>query len=278
MTAGVSVESAIASHYATESLLDRIAAGLGALGKDWTSVTADDLKPVDEFHIGGLAATEALLDQLNLQAGQRVLDIGCGIGGTARHLVRRHGVSVHGVDLTPEFVETARALCAAVGVPASFEAGSATDLPVPDHSFDVATLIHVGMNVEDKQAMFEEAARVLRPGGAFAIYDVMAQGEEPIDFPVPWSTASDTSFLATPRQYALAADAAGFRIVARRDRGDYARQYFDRLAARAGEGGPPPVGLPLIMGEDAAAKIANLVHNLQRRRIAPVEMICRLPN
>ncbi len=274
----MSVESAVASHYTSGSLLDRIAAGLAVLGKELASATPDDLKPVDEFHIGGLAATEALFGQVELEAGQKVLDIGCGIGGTARHLVRRFGVTVHGVDLTPEFVETARALCQAVGVPATFEIGSATNLPVADNSFDIASLIHVGMNIEDKEAVFAEAARVLRPGGMFLVYDVMRENDEPLEFPLPWSTRPETSFLASPREYALAADAAGFVVTARRDRGDFAREFFARLSARIAGEGPPPIGLPLIMGEDAATKIANMVHNLQQRRLAPVEMICRLPN
>ena len=112
----MTVEAVVADHYSSGTLLSRITDALGKIGKDLSSVTASDLKPVDEFHIGGLAATQELMDQVPLPKESRVLDIGSGIGGTARFLTSQYGCTVHGIDLTPEFVETAQALCAAVGV------------------------------------------------------------------------------------------------------------------------------------------------------------------
>lgn len=272
------ISARIPKHYATGSLLARIEAGLAELGKDLSTCAPEDLKPVDEFHIGGIAATEALLDQLPLRPGMRALDIGAGIGGTARVLAAR-GLVVHGVDLTEEFVLAARRLCSATGIEASFETGDALALPLGDDSFDLATLIHVGMNIPDKARLFAETARVLRPGGVFAVYDVMA-GEPgklgALSFPLPWADGPEMSFLAPPGTYRDAAREAGFRIEASRDRGDFARAFFERLSARMAEHGPPPIGLPLIMGKTAPAKIANMIEALAARRIAPVELICRL--
>src|SRR5690606_33691687 len=107
-------------------------------------------KAVDEFHIGGAEATAALLDQLDIGPDTRVLDIGSGIGGPARTIAERTGARVTGVDLTPDFVETARSLTETVGLSADFVVGSALDLPFADAAFDLATLIHVGMNIPDK--------------------------------------------------------------------------------------------------------------------------------
>ena len=272
----MTVEAVVADHYSSGTLLSRITDALGKIGKDLSSVTASDLKPVDEFHIGGLAATQELMDQVPLSKESRVLDIGSGIGGTARFLTSQYGCTVHGIDLTPEFVETAQALCAAVGVPATFEVGSGTDLPVDDDAYDVATLIHVGMNIPDKQTLFAEAARALKPGGYLAVYDVMAGEEEGLNYPVPWASGQDGSFLAAPDAYEAAGRAAGFDIVATRNRGDFGREFFRKLSARLAESGPPPIGLPLIMGENAPTKIANMVDGLNRRCIAPVEIIFRL--
>ena len=83
------VEAEVARHYAAADLLGRIDAGLAALGLDPAAVRPEDLSPVDEFHIGGFAATEALAAQMEIAPGAAVLDIGCGLGGTARYLVRR---------------------------------------------------------------------------------------------------------------------------------------------------------------------------------------------
>ncbi|MEM9049490.1 MAG: class I SAM-dependent methyltransferase [Pseudomonadota bacterium] len=264
----------IASHYSTGHLLARLEAGLAEMGLALETITAADLKPVDEFHIGGHAATEALLDQLTLQAGMRALDIGCGIGGMARNLAAR-GLQVDGIDATPDFVETARRLNDGLGIAGCFRTASALDLPFEPERFDLVTMLHVGMNIADKPRLFAEAARVLCNGGTFAVYDVMTDEAGDIVYPLPWAGAPGASHLAPPAAYRFAAAAAGFALVTERSRGDFARDFFDRLSAQMAGSGPPSVGLPLIMGADAPRKIANMVANLKARRYQPVEMIFR---
>jgi ubiquinone/menaquinone biosynthesis C-methylase UbiE len=175
----------IVEHYTKGGLLDRILEKLDAMGVSVDALTPADLKPVDEFHIGGVAATDDVLDQLEIGTDTQVLDIGSGIGGTARHIVARHGAQVIGLDLTPEFVDAAQRLTELVGLNAAFQVGSALDMPFEDDQFDLATLIHVGMNLPDKPKLFTEAARVLRPRGAFAVYDVMLLCDEHPAFPLP---------------------------------------------------------------------------------------------
>jgi SAM-dependent methyltransferase len=264
----------IVSHYAQggATLYDRIVAALAEQGVTEAGMTAEHLKAVDEFHIGGGEASLALLDPLGIARGTRVLDIGSGIGGPARLIASRYGAEVTGVDLTPEYVETATRLSAAVGVPGTFVVGSALDLPFGQASFDLATLLHVGMNLPDKARLFSEVARVLRPGGCFAVYDVMLFGAHP-DFPVPWSSGPESSFLAAPETYLDAAAQAGLTLRIRRDRGEVARAFFAALQARMAQAGPPAVGLPLIMGPTSAAKVANMVKAVAAGDIAPVEMV-----
>src|SRR5262249_29264554 len=139
----------------------------------------------------------------------------------------------------------------------TFVEGSALDLPFADGSFDLATLLHVGMNLPDKPRLFAEVARVLVPGGVFAVYDVMRFGDHPA-FPLPWATGAGESFLEPPETYLAAAEAAGFELSARRDRGEVARAFFARMQAQMAGEAPPVVGLPLLMGEAAVAKVANM--------------------
>ena len=147
-----------------------------------------------------------LLDPLGLAPGVAALDIGCGIGGTARTLAARYGARVEGIDLTPEFVAVAEALSRLAGVEGvAFRTGSATALPFEAARFDLATMLHVGMNVADKAALFAEAARVLRPGGRFAVFDVMRVGPGEIAYPMPWAGSPDISFVETPDAYAALA-------------------------------------------------------------------------
>ena len=275
----MAIEQDVSRHYGTGGLLDRIREGLRQAGTDPDRATAADLRPVDEFHIGGVAATEALLEQVSIRPGMHVLDIGCGIGGTARLIAERFGTSVTGIDLTEEFVAAARALSETVGLAdrVAFRQGSALDMPFADDSFDLATLIHVGMNIPDKARLAAEAARVLRPGGHFVVYDVMRTGEGELEFPVPWARTPATSFVGTPADYRTAALAAGFEIAGERKRRAFALDFFAKMQARMAEKGPSPLGIHLFMGETARAKIANMVANIEAGRIAPVEMILRAP-
>ncbi len=123
------VEADVAAHYAGTGLHERIMARLAEAGIVAGAVTADHLKAVDEFHIGGAEATIALLDQLDIGPKTRILDVGSGIGGPARTMAGRYGAKVTGIDLTPDFVETAQQLTETVGLKASFVVGSALDLP-----------------------------------------------------------------------------------------------------------------------------------------------------
>ncbi|MEM1385392.1 MAG: class I SAM-dependent methyltransferase [Pseudomonadota bacterium] len=271
-------EDRVASHYTTDALIQRIQGALGQLGIDISAATPADLKLVDEFHTGGLEATLDLLDQLEIGSATRVLDIGCGIGGTARAVTERYGCQVTGVDLTPAFVETAAALTDMVGLSGqtTFRQGSALALPVQDEGFDIALLLHVGMNIADKGTLFTEARRALCPGGHFAVFDVMTGPvAEGLAFPLPWSSVPETSFLAPPSAYRAAAEAAGFALIAERGRSDFAKAFFEKAFARVAAEGAPPLGIHILMGETAGEKLKNYVANLEAGRVAPTEMIFR---
>ncbi|MBV2358660.1 class I SAM-dependent methyltransferase [Thalassococcus sp. CAU 1522] len=265
-------EAAVAEHYTTGQLFDRVIEALRANGVDPDKATASDLKLGDEFHTGGVLATDNLLEQLTITPDLRVLDVGAGIGGTSRYIADRFGAHVTGVDLTPEFVETARRLSSLVGLDpkTDFHIGSALEMPVPDAGFDLAVMMHVGMNIADKPALLAEVARTLKPGGRFAVFDVM-QGDRPgpLQFPVPWSTGPATSFLASPSQYVAAATAAGLTLVRQTDRSDFAKAFFAKALSKP----PAAMGIHLMMGNTAPEKFKNYVANLETGRLCPVEMI-----
>jgi SAM-dependent methyltransferase len=273
----MAIEHDVARHYTHGGLERAILDGLKAMGRAPDSVRPEDLAGIDEFHIGGHRATAELADQLGLEKGTALLDLGSGLGGAARFFARRYGCRVSGVDLTPEYVQVAEALTRMVGLAelVTYRVGSVTDLPFADGSFDAATLLHVGMNIPDKKRLCSEVARVLRPAGVFAIYDVMRIGAGDLDFPVPWATTEAMSFLAEPAVYHRALDSAGLALVAERNRRDFAIEFFRNLRARMAAEGPPPLGIHILMGAEAPRKIANMIAALEAGRIAPVEMISR---
>jgi SAM-dependent methyltransferase len=261
-------EAAVESHYANGSLERRLLDALAAVGKDVDRLTHEDLSLVDEFHIGGRRATIEFAGQTPVRPGMRLLDVGCGVGGPARYFAAEQGCEVTGIDLTADFVALATALAARVGLSdkVTYRHASALDMKFDAGSFDGAYMIHVGMNIEDKAALFAEVKRVLKPGGFFAVYEVMRAGEGELSFPVPWASDPACSFLAPPTAYRDAAERAGFRLTSERDRRAFAEQVFAAIAAADPTLIPPPV---LVTPERGR----NMRENLKRGLIAPVEMI-----
>jgi MPBQ/MSBQ methyltransferase len=269
-------EGVVARHYGKAGLLARIDAGLNAMGVDLDHLTIDDLAPVDEFHIGGRKATERALDALGPRTGQHILDVGCGIGGTARLMASRYGCRVHGIDLTPEYVDIGRTLTNRVGLgdQVDFDVASALAMPFEDATFDGAVTMHVAMNIADREGLYGEIARVLKPGAAFCVYDVMKMDDQPLAYPVPWAETAATSHLTTADQTQALLEGANFEITLVDDRSDAAIAFFrQRLAAASG--GPPPLGVHLLMGVTWAAKLKNTLANTENGRIGPVLMMAR---
>ncbi|WP_411722227.1 class I SAM-dependent methyltransferase [Mycetocola sp.] len=207
-------ENAVALHYRNPALETSILEALRRTGHDPERIGPDDLLAVDQFHIGGVQAARDLALGAGIGPTTVVLDIGSGLGGPARLFAHHFGATVVGVDLTPEFVETATSLTRRSGLSdrVRFVQGNALELPFTENEFDVATLLHVGMNIADKSALFRSAARVLKPGGMFAVYDVMRTGDGQLAYPLPWATSAEISFSATPEEYATALQAAGFTV------------------------------------------------------------------
>ena len=268
----------VAAHYTSGTLLQKIEAALAAMGVS-PPFDSDVLAPVDEFHIGGRQATVPFFDQLELTADATVLDLGCGLGGPARFAARVYGAHVAAIDLTDEFVQAAWTLNQWTGLQGHVFPlhGSILELPYDIDEFDIAYMIHVGMNITDKIRLAAQVARVLKPGGRFGIYDVMRLGEGDLVYPVPWAATPEQSALDTPATYRAALEGAGFEILSETDRSGFAKAFFARLAAaQASADGPPPLGLHLVMGADTATKVRNMVANIAEGRIAPVEIIARL--
>lgn len=276
------VEPGVARHYDIAGLEQRILDALADTGVDTAHLRAGDLEAVDEFHIGGITATRELLGQMGLRPGARLLDIGSGVGGPARFAANDAGADVTGIDLTQSYVDIATSLSTRTGMgdKTHFVQGSALDMPFADASFDAAMILHVGMNLPDKKKLMSEAARVLEPGGVFAVYDVMRLKAGALTYPLPWASDESMSFVATSEDYRSAATAAGFSVIAERQRGAFAVEFFAairaRMAAAQAEGKKPPPGVGLVMGEDARTKIANLTAALEGGILAPVELLLRL--
>ncbi len=260
----------IARHYGLSGVLDAILAGLRDEGKDLERLVPDDLASVDEFHIRGREATVELAALAQPTPGRRVLDVGSGLGGSSRYLATNHGCKVVGVDLTPQYCDIATELSRLVGLDSktTFHCASALELPFDDEMFDLAWTQHVQMNIEDKGRFYAEIFRVLRPGGKLAFHDILAGPGGTIHFPVHWAEEPSMSFLIEPEKLRTLLETTGFKVVEWLDKTQISREWFLSMMEKRREGPPPKLGLHLLIGATAPAKIESVVKNLREDRIA----------
>lgn len=270
---------AVSEHYAHSTLIGAISDGLRKLGKPESSVTLEDLAPIDEFHIGGRQATRELMQKLAPSPCDHFLDVGSGLGGAARFVASEYDCQVVGVDLTEDYVRTANTLSAWTGLSArvSFIHGDALALPFGDNEFTVGSMLHVGMNIRDKLALFQELARVLTSGSLLGIYDVMQNRVANLNYPLPWATSPECNHVASREDYLAALAQAGFEIVAVRSCGPQALAYFSRLrSVTANKDDNQALGLHILMGKRRTQQVANMYANLSSGSLEPYELVGRL--
>jgi SAM-dependent methyltransferase len=133
------ITSSIQLHYGSEEIIERTMAALAAAGHDVTKPTVEMLNLADQLHVGGLNSTQAQAGLVEIGKYTRVLDAGCGVGGSSRYLSYTYGCRVDGIDLTPQYVEAAAQLnkLCRMSDRITVRQGSVTDLPYPDKSFDL---------------------------------------------------------------------------------------------------------------------------------------------
>jgi ubiquinone/menaquinone biosynthesis C-methylase UbiE len=275
----------VIEHYGKSDLKVKLEAALAAAGLADRPLSPADLAPLDQFHTRGMAATIELAEASGVKPGQSVVDIGSGLGGPSRYLAARYGCTVHGVDLSPAFVEAATYLAERAGLSGkvTYDCADALALPYEDERFDLAWTQHVAMNIADRLRLYREIRRVLKPGGRFVAYDVVVGDRGPVHYPVPWSRTPETSFLVTPDAMRDALEQAGFKVVAWDDRTKAAVDWFTeqqkaRAAAPAGmPASPPPLGLHVAMGADFPTLSANLGRNLREGRVAILQAVLDRP-
>ncbi len=268
---------AIAGHYGRADLGAVILAALAATGKDVDRLTPDDLEPVDQLHSRGRTATIDLAGLLALDGHERILDLGCGIGGPSRYLAESFGCRVTGLDLTPEFCRVAAMLAERTGLAdkVDYRVGDALAMPFPAESFDVVWSQSVAMNIADRDRLHAEIRRVLKLGGRHAFSEVVSGPAGPPHFPVPWARDASISFLRSAEATRRGLEAAGFRLLVFED---LTADALERAQARMkASGAPLALGLHIVLGQDGPAMLKNMARNYEERRIGLVQGIAVRP-
>ncbi len=270
------LEQEVAAHYTGSGLTQTILDALRAAGLDPDRLSVDDLAPLTEFHIRGRDGTVELGDALGLSADQHVLDIGSGLGGTSRYFAHTYGARITGIDLTEEYCQLAARFARGTGLDKrlDYRQGSALAMPFGDATFDAAYTQGMGMHVADKPTLYNEIARVLKPGAVFGICEEMQGVAGEVAYPTPWANDSSTSFLASPDEMRRLLETAGFSIESWRDTTAAARFACWLTLARSAKSGPPPLGFHLLV-PDLRPRVENVLRNLTEDRLAVIEIGCR---
>lgn len=262
------------AHYSARDIEARILAALRTVGLDPEKpVLAADLAALDHFHTGGLRASLELLELANIRAEDRVLDIGAGLGGAARLLASTPGCHVDCIEMSGDYCIGAALLNRLTGLEGKIEVhrASALDLPFPDASFDVVWMQNVGMNIEDKQALYTEIRRVLKPGGRYAFQEMAAGNAAASYYPLPWATDATENFLVSVDRMRSLLEARGFSASLLEDTSD---AHLGGTTANATPAAAGQLGLSVYV-DNLAQKAANARRSLQEGQVRLVRGVFR---
>ncbi|XP_063801185.1 uncharacterized protein LOC134969271 isoform X2 [Pseudophryne corroboree] len=184
---------------------------------------------------GGLETTKEFISMLNLVPGQRVIDVGCGIGGGDFYMSKTYGVEVLGMDLSSNMVEIAMERAIQEKTPmVQFEIGDATRRIFPEASFDVVYSRDTILHINDKGALFRRFYSWLKPGGKLLITDYCC-GERPWS-PVFQEYVQQRGYiLYTPEEYGQFLQKVGFVKVNAQDRTAQFVQVLNKELTRTQE-------------------------------------------
>lgn len=134
----------------------------------------------DQNHVGGVEFVHALATAARVDGRTAVLDLCCGLGGSARSLAARYGCRVVGIEVTPDRYRQAVDLTARVGLDplVSFVCGDVMAVPVPRDAYDVVWGQSAWIHLSDKEQFVARWVRALREGGRVAFEDAcLANGD-----------------------------------------------------------------------------------------------------
>jgi ubiquinone/menaquinone biosynthesis C-methylase UbiE len=192
-------------------------------------------------HLGGLEATDELIELCQIDEGSHVLDVGCGAGQTSCYIAKRYGCRVVGVDISERMIERSRERAEREGIAdrVEFKVADAQDLPFEDDLFDAVITESVTAFPEDKQRAVKEYARVTKLGGYVGLNESTWLKVPPPPEMVAWASQDLGAHVKplTSDDWAGLLEGAGLTVKAVNVREVIVRKEAKELVRRYGYGG-----------------------------------------
>jgi ubiquinone/menaquinone biosynthesis C-methylase UbiE len=250
------------SHYATHFKSQKIKSLVKALLEE-NELTLKSLAGIDQLHVGGLRATLSLLESIQLTKDSLVLEIGSGIGGTARWIEHQHQSCVISIENSAEFCQTAQLLNDCLSNNVITLRGDGQVLPFSAEAVDMVLLQHVLPNIENKEVLVNEIQRVLKPGGQLVIHEVFAGETGSLHYPVPWASTADQSYMIKVEDFISLCKQAHLTKSFWQDVSQDSLLWYKKLRERSHKHAVNKLNIELIFGDKFSNMTDNIIATLE---------------
>lgn len=246
------------------------------------ALNLDLLAPIDQLHIGGRQATQALLDTVGLKPGQHILEIGSGLGGTARLIAEQYSAQITAIDITPTFTYASAQINQQLGYTSvASVCADACQPQVAAGSQDIVISQHTLMNIPDKPQLLATLNSSLKPGGKLLLHEVIAgENSAPLALPVPWASDIAHSHLPSQQELVQLLDEAGFQLECCTDVSAAAlawrNKHRQRETGQSQQGQiqqQSPLNPQLIFGQRFLQMGKNVMANLAEDKVRVIEAV-----
>ena len=255
----------------------RIHKAMSEAGLNDKKLEIEDLFPIDQYHARGIAATIDLGKRMPISEKQKIIDIGCGLGGPARYFAKQFKCFITGIDITPSFIEIGNKFnnLTSMSKQVSLQIGNGETLDFEDETFDGGYSQHVTMNIKNRKEFFLEAFRVLKKGTFFAFSEHgLGPKGNPI-FPLPWADTSEMSFLLSPESTISLLKEIGFYDIQIIETSEKYISGYEKMIDNKSKKDKPILGIHVIGGATMKQRSINSMKSIKEKRTLPFEIVCK---
>ena len=270
-------KSDIENFWTRGDIFSRVHQAMSETGLINKKLEIEELFPIDQYHARGIAATVDLGKRMPISKNQKIIDIGCGLGGPARYYAKEFKCFITGIDITPSFIEIGNEFNRLTSMSDNVEllVGNGEVLDFDNETFDGAYSQHVTMNISNREKFFSEAFRVLKKDSFFAFTEHGLGPEGNPIFPLPWANSLEMSFLLPPQKTISILKDTGFSDIKIIKTAEKYISGYEKLIKLKSENKKTVLGIHVIGGDSMNERSKNSMESIKENRTLPFEIVCK---